>query len=100
MERVCLRRFSSFSLFAGLVFGLVGCGGGGSPSMPSGSQPTSLSGAVDSVVKAAMQQQGIPGMTVALAKNGSMLYVQAYGLSDIATHLATQPDTIFQIGSI
>lgn len=68
--------------------------------MPSGSQPTSLSGAVDSVVKAAMQQQGIPGMTVALAKNGSMLYVQAYGLSDIATHLATQPDTIFQIGSI
>src|SRR5579863_7026508 len=29
-----------------------------------------------------------------------MLYVQAYGLSDIATHLATQPDTILQIGSI
>lgn len=67
--------------------------------MSSGSQPTSLSAAVDSVVKTAMQQ-GIPGMTVALAKNGSMLYVQAYGVSDSANNVATQPGTIFEIGSI
>jgi D-alanyl-D-alanine carboxypeptidase len=47
-----------------------------------------------------MKQQGIPGMTVALAKNGTMLYAQAYGDSDIATHSATQTSTIFEIGSI
>ena len=39
-------------------------------------------------------------MMVALAKNGTMLYAQAYGNSDIATNSATQPSTIFEIGSI
>jgi len=39
-------------------------------------------------------------MTVALAKNGSMLYAQTYGDSDMATHLATQTSTIFEIGSV
>jgi CubicO group peptidase (beta-lactamase class C family) len=47
-----------------------------------------------------MKQQGIPGMTVALAKNGSMLYAQAYGDSDIATQSVTQTSTIFELGSI
>jgi D-alanyl-D-alanine carboxypeptidase len=96
---VGLRRLSSFSWLIGLAIATSGCGGGRSPSS-SGSQPTSLSGAVDPVVKTAMQQQGIPGMTVALAKNGSMLYVQGYGVSDTVTHLAAQPGTIFEIGSI
>ena len=89
-------QFLSFSLLFGFVLGMVGCGGGGSTSSPS----ESLGGAVDAVVKTAMQQQGIPGMTVALAKNGTMLYVKAYGVSDLAAQLATQPSTIFQIGSI
>ena len=39
-------------------------------------------------------------MMVALAKNGTLLYAQAYGNSDIATHSATQTNTIFEIGSI
>jgi D-alanyl-D-alanine carboxypeptidase len=47
-----------------------------------------------------MKQQDIPGMTVALAKNGNMLYAQAYGDSNIATQLSTQTSAIFEIGSI
>ena len=47
-----------------------------------------------------MQQQGMPGMTVALAKKGKMLYVKGYGLSDLITREATQPNLIFEIGSI
>ncbi len=39
-------------------------------------------------------------MTVALAKNGTMLYAKAYGDSDIATQSATEASTIFEIGSI
>jgi D-alanyl-D-alanine carboxypeptidase len=83
-----------------VVGGLTGCGGGGSNSAAPQPQTTSLGSLVDSLANATMKQQGIPGMTVALAKNGSMLYAQAYGDSDMATHLATQTSTIFEIGSV
>jgi len=59
----------------------------------------SLGSLVDSLANSAMKQQGIPGMTVALAKNGSMLYAQAYGDSDITTQSLTQTSTIFELGS-
>ncbi len=39
-------------------------------------------------------------MTVALAKNGAMLYVKGYGVSDRTTQQATPPGAIFEIGSI
>jgi CubicO group peptidase (beta-lactamase class C family) len=47
-----------------------------------------------------MLQQSLPGMTIALGKNGTILYVKAYGVSNQATHLATQAGNIFEIGSI
>jgi D-alanyl-D-alanine carboxypeptidase len=59
-----------------------------------------LAGTVDAVVQSAMQQQGMPGMTVALAKKGTILYVQGYGFSDLTTRQGTQPSVIFEIGSI
>lgn len=80
-----------------IVLTLAGCGS--SPSS-SGQQQGSLSGTVDAVAQAALQQQGIPGMTVALAKKGTMLYVQGYGVSDLTTQQATPQTTIFEIGSI
>jgi D-alanyl-D-alanine carboxypeptidase len=83
-----------------VIGGLTGCGGGGSTSAPPQPQTMSLGSLVDSLANSAMKQQGIPGMTVALAKNGSMLYAQAYGDSDIATQSVTQTSTIFELGSI
>jgi len=77
-----------------------GCGGSSAPSMPQTPQPSSLGGAVDQVAKAAILQQGIPGMTVALAKNGAMLYVQAYGVSNLSTRQAAQASSVFEIGSL
>jgi D-alanyl-D-alanine carboxypeptidase len=88
------------AIFIVLVVGLAGCGGSGSTSAPPGSKIPSLPSIVDPLVNAAISQQGIPGMTVALAKNGTMLYAQAYGSSDIATHSSSQTNTIFEIGSI
>jgi CubicO group peptidase (beta-lactamase class C family) len=55
---------------------------------------------VDRVAQDAMQKQGIPGMTVALAKNGAMLYVNGYGFSDLTTRQPTEPPVILEIGSI
>jgi D-alanyl-D-alanine carboxypeptidase len=89
-----------FSVLIGLAIALMGCGGGANTSAPSQPQTTSWSSLVDPLANSAMKQQSIPGMTVALAKNGTMLYAQAYGDSDMATHSATQTSTIFEIGSI
>ncbi len=47
-----------------------------------------------------MQQYGIPGMTVALAKQQTMLYTQAYGLADMLTQAPAQTSTVFEIGSV
>lgn len=39
-------------------------------------------------------------MTVALAKNGAMIYVQGYGVSNLSTSQPSRPSAIFEIGSI
>jgi CubicO group peptidase (beta-lactamase class C family) len=47
-----------------------------------------------------MKAQGLPGMTVAIAKNGTVLYAQGYGYADLSTCKQVQPTTEFQIGSV
>ena len=78
---------------------LVGCGGSKAFSPP-GQQPASLGSTVDAVVQAAMQEQGIPGMTVALAKQGTLLYVQGYGVSDLSTRQATGPGSSYESAGV
>jgi D-alanyl-D-alanine carboxypeptidase len=99
MRHALKLRFSMLVFSVAMAIALVGCGGSGTSSLP-GQQPAELGATVDAVAHAAMQQQGIPGMTVALAKKGAMLYVQGYGTSDLATQQPAQPGIIFEIGSI
>lgn len=85
-----------FTLLSPMALALDGCGGSNSSSQ----QAPSLEMTVDSVVQTSMQNTGVPGVTVALAQNGVMIYAQGYGVTDLAAHTATQPDVIFEIGSI
>jgi CubicO group peptidase (beta-lactamase class C family) len=98
-ERRVVSACAAFAGFSVLAVGLTGCGGSGSTAAAPPPQQT-LGGLVDPLASSAMKQQGIPGMTVSLAKNGTMLYAQAYGDSDIATGATSQTSTIFEIGSI
>ena len=86
----------AFAFLPLMAFVLGGCGGSNSSSQ----QPPSLDKAVDGVVQNSMQSTGVPGVTVALAQNGAVMYAQGYGFSDLMTHQATQPNVIFEIGSI
>jgi CubicO group peptidase (beta-lactamase class C family) len=79
-----------------LLLSVVGCGGTSNSANPDGS----LGSTVDALAQTAVQQQGIPGITVALAKNGSVLYLKGYGVSDLATQQPAEPPDIFEIGSI
>jgi D-alanyl-D-alanine carboxypeptidase len=81
---------------AAIGLGLAGCGGVNGPSP----QPATLGGTVDQMAQAELQQWGVPGMTVALAKRGTILYAQGYGATDLSSQRPASPKTIFEIGSI
>jgi len=97
MTRVSLAKCCLFLLLTAIAFMFVRCG---DSHVPMGQQASLLSSTVDQLAQSTMQEQGIPGMTVALAKNGSILYAQGYGVSDLARQESTQPNIIFEIGSI
>lgn len=85
-----------------------GSGGGGSSGgacPPPTAGTTSGSGTafatlVDPVVMQEIRTQGLPGMTVALAKNGTILYSQGYGYADLGTCLPMPASAEMQIGSV
>ena len=85
-----------------------GSGGGGSsggacPPPTAGAQSgsgTALSTLVDPAVLQEIRVQGLPGMTVAVAKNGAILYSQGYGYADLGTCLQMPANAEMQIGSV
>lgn len=92
---------------AGLL--LLDCGGGKMSSPSPGSCPAlpiltsssgSIASAVDPLVVSEMKAQGLVGMTVAIAKGGTVLYTQAYGYANLSTCQAMESTAEFQIGSI
>jgi CubicO group peptidase (beta-lactamase class C family) len=88
--------FRSRLLEVSVVALLTGCGGGGESPV----DDNSLGGIVDAAVAAEMKAQGMPGMTVAIARNGVILYTQGYGYADLNTHQAMPADAVMQIGSV
>jgi len=55
---------------------------------------------IDDYVRAEMAKQHIPGLALAVVKNGSIVKSQAYGLANVELNVAAQPDTVFKIGSV
>lgn len=88
--------------------GSGGSGGGGSsggacPPPTAGAQSASGSAfatVVDPLVLQDIRGQGLPGMTVAVAKNGAILYAQGYGYADLSTCLQMPANAEMQIGSL
>ena len=55
---------------------------------------------VDDYVRAEMQRQKIPGLSIAVVRNGEVVKAQGYGLANVELNVAATPDTIYQSGSI
>jgi CubicO group peptidase (beta-lactamase class C family) len=55
---------------------------------------------IDSVVKAEMARQKIPGVAVAVVKNGEVMLAKGYGESNVEHHVPVTPETVFQSGSV
>lgn len=56
--------------------------------------------AIDDIVRTAMDAQKIPGLSLAVIKDGKVIRAKGYGWANIEWKLPVKPDTVFQIGSV
>ena len=55
---------------------------------------------VDDYVAAQMRRKHIPGLSLAVVKDGKLLKAKGYGLANVETNTPAAPDTVYKIGSI
>jgi CubicO group peptidase (beta-lactamase class C family) len=66
----------------------------------SSSTDNALSAKVDVYVNGEMRAEKIPGMALAIVRDGKMVKAQGYGLANIELDVPVKPETIFQTGSV
>jgi CubicO group peptidase (beta-lactamase class C family) len=59
-----------------------------------------LTSKVDNYIAAEMQKQRIPGVSLAVLKNGQIVHVKGYGVANVEHQVPVKPETIFQSGSV
>ena len=47
-----------------------------------------------------MRQYSVPGAAIALIREGKVIWMQGFGLADVASGRAVDADTVFNVGSI
>src|SRR2546423_8463643 len=63
-------------------------------------QEVTLRQQVDSIASQVLQSTGVPSATLAVVKNGSLVYANAYGTARLDPRVATTADLRYAIGSI
>jgi CubicO group peptidase (beta-lactamase class C family) len=56
--------------------------------------------AIDRYLQSEMRRQHIPGISLAVVKNGKPLYVKSYGVATLEHGVPATPQTVYQIGSL
>jgi CubicO group peptidase (beta-lactamase class C family) len=62
--------------------------------------PEARADTVDDIVRKQMEKQHIPGVAVAVVKDGKPVKVQGYGLANMELEVAVKPDSVFRVGSV
>jgi D-alanyl-D-alanine carboxypeptidase len=55
---------------------------------------------IDGFVKRWMASQHVPGVAIAVIKDGALVKAEGYGLADVEHGIPVGPDTVFKIGSV
>lgn len=55
---------------------------------------------VDDYVKSELQKQRIPGLSLAVVKEGKLIKAAGYGLANVEHNVAAKPETAYKIGSV
>jgi CubicO group peptidase (beta-lactamase class C family) len=59
-----------------------------------------VSSKIDEYIRAEMQAQKIPGLSLAVIKNGEIVLAKGYGLANVEHQVPVKPETVFQSGSM
>jgi CubicO group peptidase (beta-lactamase class C family) len=59
-----------------------------------------LQARIDSVARAEMTRQKIPGVAVAVVRHGEVLSAKGYGEANVELHVPVTPETVFESGSV
>jgi CubicO group peptidase (beta-lactamase class C family) len=78
-----------------LVLGLAGSRGSAQSTADA-----AVSAKVDSVVEAQQKAQKIPGVSLAVCRDGKIIKASGYGLANVELGVPVTPETIFQTGSV
>ena len=63
-------------------------------------QTSSLNSAVTDYVKAEMQRQHIPGLSLLVVRNGKVIRAEGFGLANVELQVPVKPESVFQSGSV
>lgn len=55
---------------------------------------------IDDYVKAEMRKQRIPGLSLAVVKDGKVIKAEGYGLANVEHNVPARPETVYKIGSV
>lgn len=55
---------------------------------------------LDDVVQKEMKAQGIPGLTIAVMRDGKLIKVKGYGFANLEHRVPAKPETVYQSGSV
>ncbi|MBI2282770.1 MAG: serine hydrolase [Bacteroidetes bacterium] len=61
--------------------------------------PRFVSDSLENYIKTGMKDWQIPGLAIAIVKDGQVVYMKGYGESDMATHEKVDENTLFMIAS-
>jgi CubicO group peptidase (beta-lactamase class C family) len=56
--------------------------------------------AVDEFIKREMERQHIPGLSLAVVRDGRVVKSAGYGLADREQHIPATPETVYKVGSV
>ncbi len=83
---------------------LAACGGSSHTDAPPVASAPAISATqlsqIDEFVKAQMDKQHMPGVSIVVTKDGKPILERGYGLANVAAKASVTPDTVFHIGSI
>ncbi|HZM85761.1 MAG TPA: serine hydrolase domain-containing protein, partial [Blastocatellia bacterium] len=55
---------------------------------------------IDDFVKAEMQRQHVPGVSIAVMRDGKIIKAEGYGMANAELNVPARPETVFKIGSV
>jgi len=60
---------------------------------------TSVKDSIEQIVKTAIKKNYLPSLSIAVSKDGKIIFQEAYGFSDIENNVPASVNSVYRIGS-